>query len=101
MKWLILIALTLTTALSGFGSIETRCKGEPLARVNNNDPFPKTEATVGAGASLVVHEWGTFTSFSGSDGKRLNFLHKEGDLPSFVYHPFDELTKSGRAFNSL
>jgi hypothetical protein len=37
---------------------------------------------------LVVHEWGTFTSFSGSDGVPAKF-HPEGgaDLPQFVYSP--------------
>jgi hypothetical protein len=37
-------------------------------------------------SGLVVHEWGTFSSFSGSDGVAAQF-HPEGggDLPSFVY----------------
>lgn len=35
---------------------------------------------------LVVHEWGTFTSFVGSDGKRQPGMHHEEEtLPSFVY----------------
>ncbi len=40
---------------------------------------------------LVVHEWGTFTSFSGSDGAFLEFrpLHNEiSDLPGFVWNRF-------------
>lgn len=37
-------------------------------------------------ASVVVHEWGTFTSFSGSDGKIMAFPHRRGDLPRFVRH---------------
>ena len=40
---------------------------------------------------LVVHEWGTFTSFSGSDGVKLEFRPLVGnDLPRFV----NELTPS-------
>ena len=36
--------------------------------------------------SLVVHEWGTFTSVQGSDGVALEGLqHEEESLPSFVY----------------
>ena len=36
---------------------------------------------------LVVHEWGTFTSFSGSDGIKLEFRPLvENDLPSFVFN---------------
>jgi len=34
---------------------------------------------------LVVHEWGTFSSFSGSDGKLLQFHPENTDLPQFVH----------------
>jgi hypothetical protein len=34
---------------------------------------------------LVVHEWGTFTSFSGSDGVPSTFHPNYTDLPEFVY----------------
>jgi hypothetical protein len=34
---------------------------------------------------LVVHEWGTFSSFSGSDGALLPFHPANTDLPKFVY----------------
>jgi hypothetical protein len=36
-------------------------------------------------AGLVVHEWGTFSSFSGSDGALLKFHPNNNDLPKFVY----------------
>ena len=37
-------------------------------------------------ADYEVHEWGTFTSLQGSDGKLLNGLHRDEEkLPSFVY----------------
>lgn len=37
-------------------------------------------------ANLTVHEWGTFTSFMGSDGVQVEGLHHEDEaLPSFVY----------------
>src|SRR3982751_6728671 len=36
--------------------------------------------------SLVVHEWGTFTTLSGSDGKLLPGLEREEhSLPGFVH----------------
>jgi hypothetical protein len=35
--------------------------------------------------SFIVHEWGTFSTFSGSDGKPLKFYPNENDLPGFVY----------------
>lgn len=34
---------------------------------------------------LLVHEWGTFSCFSGSDGALLRFYPANTDLPSFVY----------------
>ena len=37
---------------------------------------------------LVAHEWGTFSTFSGSDGKPLKFYPNDRDLPSFVYNRF-------------
>lgn len=37
---------------------------------------------------LVVHEWGTFTSFAGSDGVNLEFRPLvDSDLPAFVLSP--------------
>ncbi len=43
-------------------------------------------APVPAGRTgLVVHEWGTFSSFSGSDGAPLEFFPDGSDLPQFVY----------------
>jgi hypothetical protein len=34
---------------------------------------------------LVLHEWGTFTSFSGSDGVPAHFIPNYTDLPDFIY----------------
>src|SRR5262245_18889239 len=48
--------------------------------------------------NLVVHEWGTFTSFSGSDGVPVGFTPNNVDLPSFVYYSRDELSKRGRLY---
>lgn len=37
-------------------------------------------------SDLVVHEWGTFTSFMGSNGELIDGLHHEDEpLPSFVH----------------
>jgi hypothetical protein len=43
--------------------------------------------TVGTNPDFVVHEWGTFTSVAGQDGRALIWrpLTVESDLPSFVY----------------
>ncbi len=45
---------------------------------------------------LIVHEWGTFTSFSGSDGVKLEFRPLvDNDLPNFV---FNRVKHSGWVF---
>ena len=37
-------------------------------------------------AKLIVHEWGTFTNFAGSDGAYLDYRPSIGsDLPGFVF----------------
>src|SRR6266576_2067746 len=43
--------------------------------------------TVRTNPELVIHEWGTFTSVAGQDGRALVWrpLNVESDLPSFVY----------------
>jgi len=45
---------------------------------------------------FVAHEWGTFSTFGGSDGKPLKFYPNDGDLPEFVYGRHLQV-KSGRA----
>src|SRR4051794_2247588 len=44
---------------------------------------------------LVVHEWGTFTSFAGSGGTPVGFRPDNSALPDFVYRTKDALSKSG------
>ena len=45
-----------------------------------------SSALQAADPPLVVHEWGTFTSVQGHDGKQTWWLpHLKTDLPSFVY----------------
>src|SRR4030095_12003659 len=48
-------------------------------------------------ASLTVHEWGTFTSVAGRDGKAAQWLPLAGpnDLPCFVDYFQNRLYKSG------
>ena len=59
---------------------------------------PPTPAATPASPAprLVVHEWGTFTSFSGSDGVPVSFRPNYNDLPSFVYATFESEGKGGR-----
>src|SRR5262245_37968605 len=40
---------------------------------------------------FIVHEWGTFTNFSGSDGVNLEFRPLAADdLPRFIMTPFNQ-----------
>jgi hypothetical protein len=43
---------------------------------------------------FIVHEWGTFSTFSGSDGELRKFAPDDRDLPTFV-HSYWEYTKGG------
>jgi hypothetical protein len=52
-----------------------------------------------AGGTLTVHEWGTFTSVSGSDGALLPGLEvEEESLPNFV-HSFAEFSPAMKGLN--
>ena len=44
---------------------------------------------------LVAHEWGTFTSFAGSDGAQVGFRPDNSALPDFVYRTKGEMSKAG------
>jgi hypothetical protein len=58
--------------------------------------LPGAFASAGEKDPFVVHEWGTFSTFSGSDGKNLKFYPNDKDLPDFVYGRH-RLVKGGRA----
>jgi hypothetical protein len=50
---------------------------------------------------LVVHEWGTFSTFSGSDGKNLRFEPYDNDLPEFVHGYLPRNSKVGPAGGTI
>jgi len=45
---------------------------------------PKGAGDTQIAKKFVAHEWGTFSTFSGSDGAYLKFCPNENDLPGFV-----------------
>jgi hypothetical protein len=48
-------------------------------------PIPEADKKLPQNEDFIVHEWGTFTSFSGSDGIALDFRPLvDEDLPKFV-----------------
>jgi hypothetical protein len=57
-------------------------------------------AAIGATATakepkdFVVHEWGTFSTFAGSDGSYLKFYPNDSDLPDFMHNRHRQ-TKGG------
>jgi hypothetical protein len=58
---------------------------DPMSATNSDSDAAETDSEIRA--KLVVHEWGTFTSFSGSDGIKLEFRPlADNDLPRFVYN---------------
>jgi hypothetical protein len=65
-----------TRALIGAAVVLTLATGV----VSLAAPAPSAER------GFVVHEWGTFSSFSGSDGTLLKFNPANTDLPQFVHH---------------
>lgn len=71
----------------GYGLIALSCVAIAVIaapnwlRGNDSRPVPAT-------GKLVMHEWGTFTSFAGSDGASLEFRPlTANDLPRFVMRP--------------
>jgi hypothetical protein len=67
--------------------------GHPLNSPPAQPAAPRQETAPGP---LAAHEWGTFTSFSGSDGVPVSFEPNNVDLPSFVYFSQDLQSKAGR-----
>jgi hypothetical protein len=72
---------TLLTRLGAVGSTAALV-ALALLGLSRAAPVPEPKAPKG----LVVHEWGTFTSFSGADGVPAHFTPNNNDLPGFVYH---------------
>lgn len=66
---------------------------QPLAAVEPDVAQTAESDNAGAtdGTGFVVHEWGTFTNYSGSDGIKLEFRPLlENDLPRFVFSRFGQ-----------
>lgn len=61
---------------------------------------PTSPVPVPAAERLVVHEWGTFTSFSGSNGVPVGFTPNNTDLPNFVYFQGNPNSKAGRLYQN-
>jgi hypothetical protein len=88
MRTFLLVALACTASAAGH-CLTSTAAAEPAAPAAPVAPVPPPPR-------LVAHEWGTFTSFSGSDGVPARFTPNNTDLPSFVYFPFDRNSKAGR-----
>jgi hypothetical protein len=88
MKALLALILVGSAALAGhFVTVGTQTSVVDTAAAES----ARTEGAAAPAVSpdgLVMHEWGTFTSFSGSDGVPVNFQPNNSDLPGFVYDHF-------------
>ncbi|MBN9120192.1 MAG: hypothetical protein J0I06_13685, partial [Planctomycetes bacterium] len=90
-----LVALVAAAAVAGGyllvpDSAARSAAPEPAAAPAAPVPLPAPPAR------LVAHEWGTFTSFSGSDGVPVAFQPNNTDLPNFVYFQGNPDSKAGR-----
>src|SRR5262245_51414715 len=83
MRTLLAILALVAIAIGGYALIPATA-GPPLTSQDTTRP------------PLVVHEWGTFTSYSGSDGVPVGFTPNNDDLPSFVYNTTYSEGKGGR-----
>jgi hypothetical protein len=59
------------------------------------DSGPKDDPTRDSARGLTVHEWGTFSTFSGSNGENLKFYPYDNDLPEFVHGYLARNSKAG------
>jgi hypothetical protein len=64
-------------------------------------PAPAPRAPGSDTGAPVVHEWGTFSTFSGSDGNNLKFEPYDNDLPDFVHGYLPRHSKEGPAGGTI
>ncbi|MEM8671223.1 MAG: hypothetical protein AAGG48_27120 [Planctomycetota bacterium] len=79
-----IICVGLLAALVSVGFLSVRPDPKAIGQQPNET---ENTATTSEEEALIVHEWGTFTTFSGSDGVFLDFrplANEVSDLPSFV-----------------
>ena len=86
MRTLVIVVAICSVAVAGHF-----CKIATPATVAESVATETTQAAADAAASvnsntLILHEWGTFTSFAGSNGVPIGFPTNNADLPQFVYH---------------
>lgn len=104
-------AIVLSTALLAWGLSTSPDHLNSAGEANDVENSTATNADsrgssvsppVSSGEEFVVHEWGTFTTFSGSDGVFLEYrplAQEHSDLPPYVldrgsYSPIQALSKS-------
>ena len=80
-----------------------RLRLTPIAIVLALGTFGAAQTPSSSSGPLVVHEWGTFTSVAGQDGRAVEWLplpsfRKSGCAPGVTFTPAHEmlLAKSGR-----
>lgn len=93
MKALLTVVVVGAAALAGH--LATVSTPTIVAETVVSDVVKVDQEPASSPGGLVVHEWGTFTSFSGSNGVPATFRSDNTDLPSFVYrHEGDTSSKA-------
>ncbi len=59
------------------------------------DLGPKNDSNADVARGLTIHEWGTFSTFSGSNGENLKFYPYDNYLPDFVHGYLARDSKAG------
>ena len=76
--------------------------GGVVMALNIPTPGRVGQPSTPAAAKLVVHEWGTFTGFAGSDGVHLPIGITVGnDLPAFVFTRREQAERQGVRLNEF
>ncbi len=101
MRTLLTAIVVCSTAVAGYfvtvGTGTSSANATDLEPGNSGIAALPAVSPVTSSNNFIVHEWGTFTSFSGSNGVPVGFEPNNADLPSFVYqHEGNANSKSNR-----
>jgi hypothetical protein len=89
MRTFLYAAVVTALATAGYFLTSSIAANPATPEANAAAPVPPAPAL----ERLVVHEWGTFTSFSGSNGVPVSFSPNNSDLPDFMFHQANPYSK--------
>jgi hypothetical protein len=92
MRTILFAAVACSLAAAGYWLSPTNA----AAPANPAEAAAAAAVPPAATGGFIAHEWGTFTSFSGSNGVAVGFSPNNTDLPEFIYEQISPFSKSGR-----